>query len=144
MPDTSDCIFCNPDPNSLVYSGEDGTIVVDHPFAEGHVLVATKRHLPDLHDLEPDDAASMMRLAARVSRKLVSEYRAMKTYAAAIGDKDRHFHIHLLPKSVDSESLGPYIFGDKGWAHGAEIEIENESITRLRNLLNANNDGSRG
>lgn len=132
---TEECIFCTPSEDALVLDSEDGIVVVDFPFTEGHVLVGTKRHLPDLHDLGPEDAAGMMRLAAAVSKRIVREYGAVKTYVAAIGDKDKHFHVHLLPKYESSNDLGPHIFGPSGWAEGAEVELTETAMSSLRKLL---------
>lgn len=135
MADQTECIFCNPSPDALVLSTADGIVVVDYPYCEGHVLVATKKHLPDLHDLAADDASNMMRLAAEVSRKIVKRYGAVKTYVVAVGDKDRHFHVHLLPKFEDSPALGPHIFGPDGWARGAEVSLQPADMANLRGLL---------
>ena len=68
-----------------------------------------------LHDISAEDAAALMRLANRVAKSIVSLTGATKVYIAAIGDKDKHFHVHLLPKAEGDPNLGPYIFGANGW-----------------------------
>jgi len=133
-PDGS-CIFCNPDPSALIYKSDEGIVVVDYPFAKGHVLVASPVHGTNLHDIEPDVAASMMALACRVSKQIVKKFGAIKTYVAAVGDKDPHFHIHLLPKWQDSDNMGPHIFGENGWAHGKEVVLSDDDVEQLRILL---------
>jgi len=129
------CIFCDPDPSALIYKSDEGIVVVDYPFAKGHVLVASPVHATNLHDLDPKAAASMMALACKVSKRIVKEFGAVKTYVVAIGDKDPHFHVHLLPKWKDSDNLGPHVFGESGWAHGSEVNLSDDDISQLRNLL---------
>jgi diadenosine tetraphosphate (Ap4A) HIT family hydrolase len=88
-----------------------------------------------LHDLEPKDAASMMALACKVSKRIVEEFGAIKTYVVAVGDKDPHFHVHILPKWETSDNLGPHIFAEKGWAKGEEVSLSDDDVAQLRNLL---------
>ena len=112
---TDDCIFCNLKEEVLIYRGDDGIVILDDPIRPGHVLVGARVHGESLHDLSAEDAASVLRLANRVAKLIVSLTGAIKVYVAAIGDKDKHFHVHLLPKMPNDPNLGPSIFGPNGW-----------------------------
>lgn len=109
-------IFLEASPETLIYSGDDGYVVVDGPCRPGHVLVATKSATPSLHETNEGELAAMMALARRVSLVIVEQTGAEKTYVVAIGDKDAHFHVHLIPKFKGEPSLGPAVFGSAGWA----------------------------
>jgi len=109
------CIFCNTQDDALIYRDEDGIVVVDDPVRPGHVLVGARVHSENLTDLTAQDAAGLMRLANRVGKRIIALTGAQKLYVTAIGDKDKHFHVHLLPKFVDEPNLGPHIFGPAGW-----------------------------
>jgi diadenosine tetraphosphate (Ap4A) HIT family hydrolase len=111
-----ECIFCDPKPESLLFSGTDGKVLVGDPVRPGHVMVGTTEHAPDLHDVAPEQAAGVMRLASHAARVIVGVTGATKTYVVAIGEVDRHFHVHLLPRWDNDPAMGPYIFGQNGWA----------------------------
>jgi diadenosine tetraphosphate (Ap4A) HIT family hydrolase len=121
---TDHCIFCNPKDDALIYRNDDGIVIVDDPVRPGHVLVGSRSHHESLHDISPDDAAALMRLANHVAKSVVILTGAIKVYVAAIGDKDKHFHVHLLPKMKDDPNLGPYIFGANGWASALPLSTE--------------------
>src|SRR2546429_280373 len=95
---TDECIFCNATAEKILFRGDDGIVILDDPVRPGHVLVGSNAHGESLHDISPDDAAGLMRLANRVAKAVVSTTGATKVYVAAIGDRDKHFHVHLLPK----------------------------------------------
>ncbi len=109
------CIFCDVASEALVYRGKDGIVIVDDPVRPGHVLVGARAHGESLSDISAEDAGAMMALANRAARAIVEQTGAEKVYVAAIGDKDRHFHVHLLPKMSGDPNLGPHIFGPNGW-----------------------------
>lgn len=125
------CIFCNPDPANLILTSARGIVLLDDPVRVGHVLVGATVHEDGLHSLPPDKAADTMSLAAEVAREIVALTGAEKVYVAAVGDKDKHFHVHLIPRYKDDAGLGPHIFGGKGWvgtlgqdpAKGDEAEV---------------------
>jgi diadenosine tetraphosphate (Ap4A) HIT family hydrolase len=131
----AECIFCNPKNGSVLYQDEDGIVVLDDPVRAGHVLVGARAHAESLHDLSPEDAASVMRLAHRVAKSIVVLTGAIKVYVAAVGDKDKHFHVHLLPKLRDDPSLGPYLFGPKGWISFLPAAPEAADLMRVNDGL---------
>lgn len=127
----SDCIFCNIDENNHVLTTEDGIVVIDDPVCPGHVLVGGHEHGAGLTDISADTAASLMRLANRVAKTIVAATGAEKVYVAAIGDKDKHFHVHLVPKMPNDPNLGPFIFGGKGWISFMPSEVDMDGVQRI-------------
>lgn len=109
------CMFCNVDERVLIHRDDDGIVILDDPVRPGHVLVGSVVHGAYLHDISEEAAAGVLRLANRAAREIVATTGAERVYVAAIGDKDRHFHVHLVPKLTDDPNLGPYVFGANGW-----------------------------
>jgi histidine triad (HIT) family protein len=86
----------------------DGPVVVAHlPLTTpagtaetaylGHLIVEPRRHLAGLGDLDPDEAAAFGRASARASAALRA-HGAEHVYAAVIGHRVEHLHLHLLPR----------------------------------------------
>lgn len=129
------CIFCDANEESLVLKTEDGIVVLDDPVCPGHVLVGSRTHHEGLADLDAVDAAAMMKLANRVSKIILEETGAQKVYVAAIGDKDKHFHVHLVPKHEGDPNLGPYIFGAKGWIGFMETPVDRSAVASISEAI---------
>jgi diadenosine tetraphosphate (Ap4A) HIT family hydrolase len=64
----------------------------------GHLFVEVRRHVAELGELTPDEAASVGRLAALASRALMSSEGAEHVYAAVIGHGIAHLHLHLIAR----------------------------------------------
>lgn len=111
----ANCILCNPTQEALVLRSDRGVVILDDPVRVGHVLVGSPEHSESLHDSSPAAAAAMMGLAAEVAASIVQETGATKVYVAAIGDKDDHLHVHLVPRYETDANLGPFVFGASGW-----------------------------
>lgn len=86
----------------------DAHVVVSHlplrtPAGEatslyrGHFFVEPRRHVGELGELTPDEAASFGRLTAAVSASL-RRAGAEHVYAAVIGHGVEHLHLHLIPR----------------------------------------------
>src|SRR5262249_24712890 len=65
-----DCVFCHADDrilhaNTLAFATRD-----EHPVSEGHTLVVPRRHIDDVFDLTPEEAAACFTLAREVRDRL--------------------------------------------------------------------------
>jgi len=82
---------------------------------EGHLVVASRRHVPSLSDLTDEEATGVLALLRKAVRGL-GEIRAWeKIYVLMIGDKDTHFHAHVIPRLPGEAPVGPFVFGPEGW-----------------------------
>lgn len=126
-----DCIFCNIDENNHVLTTNEGIVLIDDPVCPGHVLVGGHEHGAGLSDISGDTAASLMRLANRVAKTIVATTGAEKVYVVAIGDKDKHFHVHLVPKMAGDPNLGPHVFGGDGWISFMPNEVDAAAVERM-------------
>jgi histidine triad (HIT) family protein len=64
----------------------------------GYLFVEPRRHVAQLGDLTPDEAASLGRLAAAASDGLRRSEGAEHVYAAVIGHGADHLHLHLIAR----------------------------------------------
>ncbi|MCL2258071.1 MAG: HIT family protein [Candidatus Bathyarchaeota archaeon] len=139
--ETADCIFCNYE-EKYVIKETNLAIATYFPRAikKGHFVVAIKEHLPTFTNINTDQAKAVIELALEISKAMEKLTGAEKTYIAAIGDKDLHFHIHLFPKLKTDAPMGIHIMTDKGWKGvvGQEIsELDVQTlIDELKRMLN--------
>jgi ATP adenylyltransferase len=112
------CIFCDPEPELLVHSGEHAVVVMNkYPYSSGHLLVAPRRHLDDFGALSDDEVREVHRLAARGIDALRDEYAPHghnlgwnlgRVAGAGIED---HVHLHVVPRWNGDTSFMP-VLGD--------------------------------
>jgi diadenosine tetraphosphate (Ap4A) HIT family hydrolase len=99
----------------------------------GHLQIVTRRHVARLGELTDDEGAAVGRAAARLARALTEADGAEWVYAAVIGTRTPHFHLHLLPRYPGTPPEIPWHEVDEweGGAHGGAEEIS-ELVERLR------------
>lgn len=96
------CVFCE------IVAGRGHAHVVEeddlslalldiNPFAEGHCLVISKRHVPWWHDLTDEEATSVFLMAKRVANKLATALSPEFVCMYARGRRIPHTHIFLVP-----------------------------------------------
>jgi len=102
MPDDHRCVFCD------IAAGRAPAHVIDedplalaildiHPFAEGHCLVISKRHVLWWHELTDDEIVSVFRMAKRVALRLGDTFSPEFVCLYARGRRIPHTHIFLVP-----------------------------------------------
>ncbi len=102
-----ECIFCRiaagEIPAKVVRQDEDTVAFRDiNPRAPTHVLVITRRHIPSVNVLAPDDAALVGKLflaAREIARSEgvdASGYRMVVNAGPDAGQSVDHIHLHVL------------------------------------------------
>ncbi len=107
----SDCVFCRivagQIPSTRVYEDEEVLAFMDiGQVNPGHVLVAVKRHAPDLYALEESQAAAVGRAQVRIARAIRAAFQpsGLSVYQAngqTAGQTVFHYHVHLVPRQED-------------------------------------------
>lgn len=102
------CVFCRivrgEIPASIVFEDAHSVAFMDIGSVNpGHLLVATRAHVDNLYGLDDEQAAAVMRSAARLARALKSALAPaglslFQANEAAGGQTVFHFHIHVLPR----------------------------------------------
>ena len=113
-----DCIFCkiaNGDiPSATVYEDELFRVILDiAPAAKGHALILPKEHYDNLWELGEEEAAKVMKLAAKVSaaqKKALGcdGVNILQNNGIAAGQTVFHFHMHLIPRYDDDKVMIPW------------------------------------
>jgi ATP adenylyltransferase len=86
-----------------------------YPFAAGHLLVAPRRHVPDIFELDESEYASLMRIlretAARLQRAVTSQglNLGFNLGAAAGAGVAEHVHGHVVPRWSGDTNFMPVL-----------------------------------
>jgi ATP adenylyltransferase len=105
------CVFCtaregSDDRASLVLlRGAHAFLILNaYPYAPGHLMAVTNRHVAALVDASPEELAEAMTLVQRAVAALKAEYRAEgfnvglnQGRVAGAGIED-HLHVHVVPR----------------------------------------------
>jgi len=96
------CVFCQiRDQRAAVYrihEDEHSLAILDiNPFAKGHSLVVSKRHVPWWHDLTEEETASLFRVARFTAEKIKRAFHPDFVCLYARGRRIPHTHIFLVP-----------------------------------------------
>lgn len=88
---------------TVVY--EDATWIVrsisKQPAIAGWLIVQTRRHIPDVAELNAEEAASFGPLLQRVSHVVHEATDARRIYIGSLNEGTPHFHTHVLPRLAD-------------------------------------------
>ncbi len=118
----SGCIFCEKlesdrdAENYVLYRGEKTFVLLNlYPYNNGHLLIAPKRHVGDLVDLDQDEILEL----GLVTQKMVGLLRAAfnpEGFNAGVNlgkiagaGVPGHFHIHVVPRWGGDTNFMPVI-----------------------------------
>lgn len=109
------CVFCRLIEGSLpaafVHRDERVVAFMDAgQVNDGHVIVATARHVETIYGIDDGEAAAVFRLAARLARAVKREFGAagmtiLQANEPAGFQTVAHFHLHVLPRH-DGDGVG--------------------------------------
>jgi histidine triad (HIT) family protein len=96
------CVFCEivagKSPAHRVGENARALAILDiNPWAEGHTLILSKRHVPFWHGLTGKEAADLFALAHRVARRLSKTFDPEFICLMARGRRIPHTHVFLVP-----------------------------------------------
>ncbi len=97
-----DCVFCEivagRAPAHRVGENDRALAILDiFPYAHGHTLVLSKRHVPLWYDLTGKEAADVFALAHLVAGRLARSFDPEFVWLMARGRRIPHTHIFLVP-----------------------------------------------
>ncbi len=104
-----ECVFCGivrgKVPCVKVYEDDDLIAFMDYkPITKGHILVAPKRHVEFLTEMDDKAAGEMLVLAKKVGRALrasklgVHAVNYIMSDGAEAGQRIFHAHMHVIPR----------------------------------------------
>jgi histidine triad (HIT) family protein len=115
----SDCIFCaivaRTAPAQIIDEDEHTLSFMDiNPATDGHVLVVPKRHVENIHDIDPDDISAVVRSAKRLADRMrtvlePAGINLIQANGAAAFQTVFHFHMHVVPRYAGDPIKMPWI-----------------------------------
>lgn len=133
------CVFCAEAEGTLgkdsltVAQGERALVLLNKfPYSSGHVMVATRRHVAELGELEPEEAAEIHRLTTRTIDALRSIYRpdafnvGWNLGEVAGGSISGHLHQHVVPRWSGDTNFMPVL---------ADVKVLPEHLLETRDRL---------
>jgi len=124
-------------PGGTIY--EDSHWLADHGVSRlvrGYVVLKPKRHVHELADLSPSEAATFGIAAQRLLAAMRTALDPERIYVCSFAETVHHLHFHLLPRYADMPGLGPGLvpdlFSEKWVCSVAEAE---DAAERVRSAL---------
>ena len=107
-------------PAHRVGENERALAILDiYPYAPGHALVLSKRHVPFWHDLTPREAADVFALAHKLAGNLRKVFDPEFVCLMARGRRIPHTHVFLVP-TRPGDVLDRYFNGLEKVQEGSE------------------------
>jgi histidine triad (HIT) family protein len=100
-------------PGGVIY--QDAHWIADHGvnrLIRGYVVLKPRRHVHELADLSPGEAASLGPVVQTLARAMRTALRTERIYIFSFAETVHHFHLHLLPRYADMPALGPNLVPD--------------------------------
>ena len=133
------CVFCREANDELgehslaVRRGEHAFVLLNKfPYSSGHVMVAPLRHVGELSDLEPDEAAEIHLHTTRAIGALRGVYGAdafnvgWNLGQVAGGSIAAHLHEHVVPRWAGDTNFMPVL---------ADVKVVPEHLLATRDRL---------
>jgi diadenosine tetraphosphate (Ap4A) HIT family hydrolase len=96
------CLLCEEEGGTVLWR-DDFCRIVRIPGADypGLCRVVTNRHVVEMTDLADDESARLMRAVFATERALRDLFQPDKINLASFGNKVRHLHWHVIPRTED-------------------------------------------
>jgi diadenosine tetraphosphate (Ap4A) HIT family hydrolase len=99
------CVFCRTQSNAILFENDLAFAILDQfPVTPQHVLVISKRHIPDYFSLTEPELLACNELLSTLCAKILAEDQSVKGFNIGInagtvaGQTIFHCHIHLIPR----------------------------------------------
>lgn len=130
----SACIFCeklNSDQdqeNLVVYRGEKAFVLMNlYPYNNGHLLIAPKRHVGDISDLDSEEMLELFSITQKMTAVLRAAFSpegfniGVNLGKIAGAGVPGHFHIHIVPRWGGDNNFMPVIGDMRVISEGLEL-----------------------
>lgn len=107
------CIFCKiadrEISSRIIFENDLNIAFLDiSPISKGHTIVIPKTHYSNLEDVPDYELTELHKvvkqLAIKIHQKLkIDGYNILQNNFAAAGQVIKHFHVHIIPRTLDDE-----------------------------------------
>ncbi len=136
----ADCLFCSARaatedaPHWVLARGRAAFLMLNaFPYASGHLMAATNRHVASPEELSDDESLDLMRVTRRALTALRAVYRpdgfnlGVNVGRAAGAGVEGHLHLHVVPRWAGDTNFMPVVGAVK-----VMPEALDETFRRLR------------
>lgn len=137
----TDCVICDINlgrvemPHGLLYQDDLWVVrLIEPPWGvAGWLVLQTRRHCPEPAMFTDAEAVSFGLVLRRFTAALRDVTGAARIYTAALGEKARHFHCHLVPRYEPPQggALGWEVFALAGRAAAGQGVVPAAEVARL-------------
>lgn len=109
------CIFCKIAngviPSPAIYEDKMFKVILDlGPATRGHALILPKGHFKDVCELDEEVAAKVLPLAGKIGAAMSTSlhcagFNIVQNNGEAAGQTVFHFHVHIIPRYEDGQSI---------------------------------------
>jgi diadenosine tetraphosphate (Ap4A) HIT family hydrolase len=98
------CPFCAVEPERISIANENALAFLDaFPIAEGHTLVAPRKHVSSIYELSTTEQRAIWELVGRVREQLIAKFNPDGfnigfNDGLAAGQTVSHAHVHIIPR----------------------------------------------
>lgn len=131
-----DCLFCKivkkEIPSKILYENEHTLAFLDiFPIAEGHSIIIPKNHHENLEMIPHHELNETIRTTKLMAKKIrkrlnIDGYNILQNNFKAAGQEIEHFHIHIIPRSIDDNKFKLKIPREQ--ANDSELEKVKDKI----------------
>ena len=102
----------------------------------GYTLFLSKRHAPELHDLEPDVRVKFLTEMAVVAEAVFRAFSPRKLNYEMLGNSVAHMHWHLFPRYADDPNPQWPVWSNEAYTQAPRrTPIEPERLADMRARL---------
>ena len=108
---------------------------VDPPLGvPGWMLLVSRRHCPGPAQFDDDEARRFGLVLRHLEATLLRVTGALRIYTAALGEAQKHFHCHLVPRYAEMPKLasGWGVFDLQRAAQAGEVSVEAGEVARIQ------------
>ncbi|MGF7034605.1 diadenosine tetraphosphate (Ap4A) HIT family hydrolase [Paenibacillus mucilaginosus] len=72
----------------------------------GYHIIEPKRHITKWGEFSPEEIVEMGELIKALENQLIEQHNAEKVYTVTISEMVPHLHLHIIPRTKDSQISG--------------------------------------
>lgn len=111
-------------------------VLADHQFYEGYTIFLAKRHVTELHELDPEERMLFLQEMSKVAEAVYRTFAPKKLNYELLGNRDAHLHWHLIPRrGTDPQPQQPIWVIDKGIRDAEANKPEIQKLMEMRATL---------
>lgn len=107
--------------------------IEEPPGVAGWMLLVSQRHCPGPAQLDDDEARSFGPVLRHLEARLLEVTGALRIYTAALGEAQRHLHVHLVPRYavMPGNASGWAVFDLQRAARTGEVRVDPAETERI-------------